>query len=154
MYSNSLDTVGEKRLEEWLRMLGFVVPSGGRAFGQTWTHPRASHVALVGKNLPASAGDIRDSDLTPELGRSPGGGHGNPLQCYCLENPHGQRNLAGYSPWGCRGRPDWATKLITDGKKTIKQVWCRTICSDKKKQYIYPIKDFLPKYITNFFKSV
>ena len=34
----------------------------------------------------------------PELERSPGGGHGNPLQYSCLENPHGQRNLAGYSP--------------------------------------------------------
>ena len=31
---------------------------------------------------------------------SPGGGHGNPLQYSCLENPHGQRSLAGYSPWG------------------------------------------------------
>ena len=34
------------------------------------------------------------------LGRSPGGGHGNPLQYSCQENPHGQRSLAGYSPWG------------------------------------------------------
>ena len=33
------------------------------------------------------------------LGRSPGGGHGNPLQCSCLENPPGQRSLVGYSPW-------------------------------------------------------
>ena len=39
-------------------------------------------------------------DSIPGLGRSPGGGHGNPLQCSCLENPHGQRNLVGYSPWG------------------------------------------------------
>ena len=31
---------------------------------------------------------------------SPGGGHGNPLQYSCLENPHGQRSLVGYSPWG------------------------------------------------------
>ena len=36
----------------------------------------------------------------PGLGRSPGGGHGNPLQYSCLENPYGQRNLGGYSPWG------------------------------------------------------
>ena len=34
------------------------------------------------------------------LGRSPGGGHGNPLKYSCLENPHGQRSLVGYSPWG------------------------------------------------------
>ena len=52
------------------------------------------------KNLPANAGDIRDVDLIPGSGRSPGGGQGNPLQCSCLENPHGQRSLAGYSPQG------------------------------------------------------
>ena len=47
----------------------------------------ASQVALVVKNLPASAGDIRDAGLVPGLGRSPGGEHGNPLQYSCLENP-------------------------------------------------------------------
>ena len=36
----------------------------------------------------------------PGLGRYPGGGHGNPFQYFCLENPHGQRSLAGYSTWG------------------------------------------------------
>ena len=36
----------------------------------------------------------------PGLGRSPGGGHDNPLQYPCLENPHGQRSLVGYSLWG------------------------------------------------------
>ena len=36
----------------------------------------------------------------PGLGRSPGRGHGNPFQYSCLENPHGQRSLARYSPWG------------------------------------------------------
>ena len=34
------------------------------------------------------------------LGRSPAGRHGNPFQYSCLENPHEQRSLAGYSPWG------------------------------------------------------
>ena len=47
----------------------------------------ASQVALVVKNLPANAGDAGDAGLIPELGRSPGGRHGNPLQCSCLENP-------------------------------------------------------------------
>ena len=41
-----------------------------------------------------------DLSLIPGLGSSHGGGHGNPLQYSCLENPHGQRRLAGYSPWG------------------------------------------------------
>ena len=39
------------------------------------------------KNLPANAGDTRDTGLIPGFGRSPGGGHGNPLQYSCLENP-------------------------------------------------------------------
>ena len=47
----------------------------------------ASQVALVVKNLPANAGDIRDVDLIPGLGRSPGIGNGNPLQSFFLENP-------------------------------------------------------------------
>ena len=41
---------------------------------------------LVVKNLPANARDIRDIGLIPGSGRSPGGGHGNPLQYSCLEN--------------------------------------------------------------------
>ena len=47
----------------------------------------ASQVALVIKKLPANAGDIRDVGSTPGMGRSFGGGHGNPLQYSCLENP-------------------------------------------------------------------
>ena len=61
---------------------------------------KAFQVALVVKNLPANAGERRDSGLIPGSGRSPGGGHGNTLQYFCLENPHGQRSLAGYSSWG------------------------------------------------------
>ena len=38
----------------------------------------------------------------PRSGRSPGGGYGNPLQYSCLENPHGQRSLVGYSPPGLK----------------------------------------------------
>ena len=53
-----------------------------------------------GSDDKESAYSVGDLDLIPELGRSPGGGHGNPLQYSCLENPHGQRSLAGYSPWG------------------------------------------------------
>ena len=42
---------------------------------------------IVAKNSPANAGDERDVGSIPELGRSSGGGHGNPLQYSCLENP-------------------------------------------------------------------
>jgi len=52
----------------------------------------------VGKESAHNAGDL---DLIPELGRSPGRRkHSNPLQYSCLENPHGQGSLAGYSPRG------------------------------------------------------
>ena len=49
----------------------------------SWT----SQAALVVKSLPANAGDIRDVGSIPGSGRSPGGGHGNPLQYSCLEIP-------------------------------------------------------------------
>jgi len=58
----------------------------------------ASQVALVVKNLFANAGDIRDMGLIPGLGRSLGKGHGNPV--FLPRESHGQRSLAGYSPWG------------------------------------------------------
>jgi len=48
---------------------------------------RASQGALAVKNLSANAGGKRDVSLIPESGRSPGGGHGNPLQCSYLESP-------------------------------------------------------------------
>ena len=53
-------------------------------------------------NLPASAGDTGDAGWLPGSGKSPGEGNGNPLQYPCLENPQGQRSLAGYSPQSCK----------------------------------------------------
>ena len=47
-----------------------------------------------------SACNAGDLGSTSELGRSPGGGYGNPLQDSCLENPHGQTSLAGCNSWG------------------------------------------------------
>ena len=63
---------------------------------ETWT----CQVALVLKNPPADAGDVRDTGSILGSGRSPGAGNDNRLQYRYLENPHGQRSLAGYSPWG------------------------------------------------------
>ena len=48
------------------------------------------------KEATCNEGDLGS---IPGLGRSPGGRHGNPLQYSCLENPHGQRSLVGYSLW-------------------------------------------------------
>ena len=56
-----------------------------------------TQVALVVKNLPANGGDVGDAGSIPELGRSPGEGNGNPLQCSCLGNP-ADRSLVGHSP--------------------------------------------------------
>ena len=53
-----------------------------------------------GSNSKESACNAGDLGSIPGLGRSPGGGHGNPLQYSCLENLHGQRSLVGYNPWG------------------------------------------------------
>ena len=50
-----------------------------------------------GSDGKESACNVGDLGSIPELGRFPGGRHGNPLLNFCLENPHGQRNLVGYS---------------------------------------------------------
>ena len=65
-----------------------------------------------GKELACQCKTHRDLDYIPWLGRSPGGGHGNPLQYSCLENPRGQRCLAGHSSWGCK-ESDTAEQLST-----------------------------------------
>ena len=53
-----------------------------------------------GKESTCNAGDL---GWIPALGRCPRGEHGKPLQYSCLENPHGQRTLVGFSsPWGCK----------------------------------------------------
>ena len=65
--------------------------------------PRGFPGGAIVKNPPANVEDTGNMDLIPGLGRSLGEGHGNPLQYSCLENPsHGQRSLAGYSPWDCK----------------------------------------------------
>ena len=67
-----------------------------------------------GSDSKESAGNAGDPGLIPGLGRSPGGGHGSPLQCSCLENPHGQRSLVGCCPWGCK-ELDKTKRLSTVG---------------------------------------
>ena len=54
-----------------------------------------------GSDGKESAGNARDPGLIPGLRRSPGGGHGNPLQ-FLSGISHGQRSLAGYSPWSLK----------------------------------------------------
>ena len=78
-----------------------------------------------GKESACNAGDLGS---IPGLGRPPGGGHGNPLQYSCLENPHGQRSLVSYSPRGLS----------------------RTQLSTAKLYFILPL--WTPKFYT-FFKA-
>ena len=66
----------------------------------------------VVKNLPASAGDSEDSGSIPELGRSPGGGNGNPPQYSCLENPMDGEAWQATVPGVTKG-PTWLSTQST-----------------------------------------
>ena len=69
-------------------------------------------IALVVKNYPLSMQvDIRDVGLIPELGRSPGGKHGQPTPVSLPGESHGQRILAGYSPWGPKTQHAYTPKF-------------------------------------------
>ena len=65
-----------------------------------------------GSDDKESACNVGNLGSIPGLGKCPGGGHGNPPQYSCLENPHGQRSLVGYSPWG-RTELDMIERLST-----------------------------------------
>ena len=72
-------------------------PSLNRASNYVYIYTHAGFPGdSDGKESTCSVGDLGS---IPGLGRSPGGGHGNPLQYSCLGNAHEQRSLAGYSPW-------------------------------------------------------
>ena len=84
-------------------------------FVATWIDLGVSQAVLVVEKRLANAGDIRNASSIPGLGKSPGGGHGNPLQYSCLKNPHGQRTLEGYSPWG---HSELDTTKVTEHART------------------------------------
>ena len=98
--------------------------------------PRASQVALMVKNPPANAGEVRETGSIPGSGRYPGGGHGKPPQYACLENPmdreawkapvhvrmalpaskpskHTYRLLETASEWSHRGGHIWAVLALS-----------------------------------------
>ena len=78
-------------------------------------HHRGFPGGSDGEESACNAGDM---GAIPGLGRSPGGGHGSPLQYSCLENYHGQRSLAGYRPWGCK-ESDTIKRLSTAHSKAM-----------------------------------
>ena len=93
--------------------------------GKPSLYPRRNHyadfsqLALVVKNLSVNAGDREAVGKILGSGRSPGGGHGNPLQYSCLVNLHGQRRPVGYSSWDCK---EWdMTEWLTRAHSTLKQ---------------------------------
>ena len=101
-----------------------MIPGSGRS---NWRRDRLPTPVFLG--FPrGSAGkepacNVGDLGSIPELGRSPGGGHGNPLQYSCLENPHGQRGLVGFSPQGRKESDMTATKHST--AHTLEILWVR-----------------------------
>ena len=64
-----------------------------------------------GSDGKESACNVGDRDLIPESGRSLE--KGMATQYSCLENPHGERSLASYNPWGCRVRHEWVTNTLS-----------------------------------------
>ena len=102
----------------------------------------------VNKESNCNAGDL---GLILGLGRSPGGGHGNPFQHSCLENLHGQRSLAGCSPWG-HEESDMTEQLSTAQHRSyikysyhkiiaiIKTEWEETLGEDG---YVFSLDGFL-----------
>ena len=77
------------------------------------------------KNPPANASDVRDRGLIPGSERSPGAGHGNPLQYCCLENPKGQRSLVCYSP---QGQKELVMTEATEHKCKVQMLTVVRIC--------------------------
>ena len=83
----------------------------------------ATQVALVVKNLSVSGGDIRDASSIPGLGRSPGGGHGNPLQYSCLGNPTDRGNWWA-TVHGVTKKWTWPKQLNTHAKVVLMLYCC------------------------------
>ena len=125
----------------WTRRPGMLWFMGSQRVEQDWVTELkwwlnwASQVALMVKNKPTNAGDIRNAGLIPGLRRSPGEGHSNPLQYSCLENPmdrgagglqsmgsqrvrHNWRDLACMYPWlkwqCCIFESGWASSGLWD----------------------------------------
>ena len=117
-------------------------------------------MALVVKNPPANAGDIRDTGLIPGLGRSPGGGYGDPVRYSCLENPMDRGAWRAIVPEVTKS---WTwLKLLEAGTVSAKQQSEPALCSvymcvcvyiyieRERRFYIYNLYflDFLPIQVT------
>ena len=89
-----------------------------------WIYLLSFPGGTVVRNPSASAEDAGEKGWIPALGRSPGGGNGNPLQYSCLKKSHGQRRLVGYSLWSHKiTRHALATKQQYMFNQAKEQVW-------------------------------
>ena len=80
------------------------------------------------KNLPASEGDLRDMGLIPGSGRSPGGGHGNPLQYSCLENPLDRGAWQAVVHRVTKNWPQWKQLSTAQHYKVVQGCVCMCVC--------------------------
>ena len=82
------------------------------------------------------AGDL---GVIPGLGWFPGGGHGNPLQYSWLENPHGQRSLAGYNPWGSKesDMTKWLNTAQHSGSIIVKRFFPFVLTPNFSRQFCF-----------------
>ena len=105
----------------WREEPGGLQSIGSQRVGHDWSNIVGIHTHMHIHNICMgfSDGSVKNppamqetSELIFQLGRSPGGGHGNPFQYSCLENPHRQRNLVGYGPF-CRKELDITDQLST-----------------------------------------
>ena len=96
-----------------------------------------SWTAILNEGFPADSVSKESACNAGALGSIPGlgGGHGSPLQCSCLENPHRQRSLAGCSPWG-RKELDMTERLST-AHIELSQI-CRVASNDHSPQHHGP----------------
>ena len=91
-----------------------LIPGSGRSPREGIRLPSLVFLGFPGgSDTKESYWDVEELGSIPGLGRSAGEGHGNPLQYARLENPHGQRSLAGYCPWGCKesDTTEWLSML-------------------------------------------
>ena len=104
-----------------------------------------SLLSLWSKGFPSgldseeSIHNVGDLGSIPGLGRSHGGRHGNPLKYSCLENPHGQRSLAGYSPWGRKesGMTEWLSTYILYDPMVVGNLISGSSAFSKPSSYIW-----------------
>ena len=114
--------------------------SPGELKGYPLQYSWPSLVTQMVKNPPAMR-ETRVRSLV-WLGRAPGGRHDNPFQYSCLENPHGQRSLVGYSPWSCKESD------TTERLNTAQHIGLKLICS-MTSEHLKLIFTYLGKILTD-----